>query len=253
VETTLTPQSPVPEPVPSLSLGARTVAVFARPARAWTGLEHRAQWWFPLLVALIVSVGGTVLIYHRAIVPTQMAQIERQVDSGQIPPEALPQIEEHVSGPLSMGISFAVVAISVPLMVCVFALLPWITAGFLLGHRFRYRDAFAVTAWAGLVAIPSQILTFVLGWVNQTMVGVHTGFGVVLPPEDVPSKLMTGLGLFLDHGIGPFALWYVVVLGLGAAAVSGADRRRVVLTMGAVWIALSAIVAVVSGLMTPGA
>ncbi len=123
----------------------------------------------------------------------------------------------------------------------------------LLGRRFRYRDAFAVTAWAGLVAIPSQLLTYLLAWVNETMTGVHTGFGVLLPVEEPPSKLLTGLGMFLDHGIGPFALWYVVVLALGAAALSGGERRRVVMATTAVWLAVVAIVSVIAGLMAPGA
>ena len=138
-------------------------------------------------------------------------------------------------------------------MTLVFALLPWISAGFLLGRRFRYRDAFAVTAWAGLVAIPGQLLTYLLGWINESMSGVHTGFGVLLPVEDPPSKLMAGLGTFLDQGIGPLALWYVLVLALGAAAVTGGERRRVVLTVGAAWLAVMAVVAVVAGLVAPGA
>lgn len=252
METTAVPQSPAPEPTPSLSLGARALAVFARPAQAWGGLERRGQWWFPLLISVLVSLGGTLLIYQRAIVPTQLAQFERQVEAGRIPPEAMARIEEQVASPVSLGISLGSLVVAVPLMTCVFALLPWITAGFMLGGRFRYREAFAVTAWAGLVAIPAQLLTYLLGWLNESMTGVHTGFGVLLPVEDPPSRLMVGLGTFLDQGIGPFALWYVLVLALGAAALSGGDRRRVVLAVGAAWVAVLAIVSVAAGLLAPG-
>lgn len=240
-------------PQPSMSVWSRAVAVFARPAQAWTGLEHRAQWWFPVLVSVLVSIGGTLLVYQRAIVPGQLAQFERQVEAGQLPAEAMARVEEQVASPLSMGVTAGAIVVAVPLMTCVFALLPWIGAGFLLGRRFRYREAFAVTAWAGLVAIPGQLLTYALAWINESMSGVHTGFGVLLPVEDPPSKLMVGLGTFLDQGIGPLALWYVLVLALGAAALTGGDRRRVILTVGTVWLVVLAIVSVVAGLFAPGA
>jgi hypothetical protein len=240
-------------PLPTLSVWSRAVAVFARPAQAWTGLEQRAQWWFPILVSVLVSIGGTLVVYQRAIVPAQLAQFERQVEAGQLPAEAMARIEEQVAGPVSMGIALGAIVVAVPLMTCVFALLPWISAGFLLGRRFRYREAFAVTAWAGLVALPNQVLTFVLAWLNESMTGVHTGFGVLLPVEDPPSKLMVGLGTFLDQGIGPLALWYVVVLALGAAALSGGSRRSVVRTMVVAWLAVVAIVSVVAAWFAPGA
>lgn len=240
-------------PRPTLSVWSRAAAVFARPAQAWAGLEHRAQWWFPILVSVLVSIVGTLLVYQRAIVPAQLAQFEQQVEAGQLPAEAMARVEEQLGSPLSMGFAVGAILVAVPLMTCVFALLPWIAAGFLLGRRFRYREAFAVTAWAGLVAIPGQLLTYVLAWINESMTGVHTGFGVLLPAEDPPSKLMVGLGTFLDQGIGPFALWYVLVVALGAAALTGGDRRRVILTVGTVWLVVLAIVSVVAGLFAPGA
>ena len=241
------------EPGETMSVWGRAVAVFARPARAWAGLERKPRWWFPLLVSVLVSVVGTLLVYQRAIVPSQLAQMERQVEAGQIPAEATAGIEEQLASPLSMGFGLVAVVVTVPFMTCLFALLPWITAGFVLGRRFRYKDAFAVTAWAGLVAIPGQLLTFLLAWINESMTGVHVGFGALLPAEDPPSKLVAGLGLFLDQGIGPLALWYVVVLALGAAAVTGGDRRRVITAVGAGWLVVMAVVAVVAGLLAPGA
>ena len=44
--------------------------------------------------ASLVSVVGTGLTYQRALVPTMLAQIERQADAGQIPPEQLDRIEQ---------------------------------------------------------------------------------------------------------------------------------------------------------------
>ena len=253
METMTQPLAAPVEPGPAVSIWSRSVTVFTRPAQAWAGLERRGQWWFPVVVCTLVSLIGTGLTYQRAIVPTQLAQIDRQVEAGKIPPEALDQIERQVSGPVTMAITLAAIVVVVPLMTLAFAVLPWLAAGFMLGRPFRYRDAFVVTAWAGLVNLPAQILTSVLAWTNETMINLHVGFGVLLPVEDAPSRLMVGLGTFLDHGIGPFALWYLAVLALGTAALSGGPRRSVILVLGGVWLAVLVIISVLAAVLGPGA
>lgn len=253
METMTQPVTAPTEPEPTLSIWARSVAVFARPARAWAGLERRGQWWFPLVVCVLVSAIGTGLTYQRAVVPTQLAQLDRQVEAGQIPPDALDGIEQQMSSPATLAITVASVAVVLPLMNLAFALLPWLAAGFMLGRRFRYRDAFVVTAWSGLVSIPAQIITSVLAWTNETITNLHIGFGVLLPVEDPPSKLMVGLGTFLDQGIGPFALWSLAVLALGTAALSGAPRRSVILALGGIWLVVIAIISVLAAVFAPGA
>jgi hypothetical protein len=252
METTTQPLTASAQPEPTMSIWSRSVAMFTRPAQAWTGLERRGQWWFPLLVCVVVSIVGTGLTYRRALVPTQLAQIDRQVEAGQIPPDAIDRIERQVSSPMAMAVTLGSIAIALPVMNLAFALLPWLAAGFMLGRRFRFRDAFVVTVWAGLVSLPAQILTSVLAWTNESMTNLHVGFGILLPVEDPPSKLTVGLGTFLDQGIGPFALWYLVVVALGAAALSGGGRRPVILTLGGLWLVVIAIISVLAAVFAPG-
>jgi len=253
METTTQPLAPSAAPVSEFSLWGRLVAVFARPAQAWSGLERRGRWWFPLLLCTVVSMIGTSLTYQRAIVPMTLAQFERQADQGKIPAEQLDRIESQFTGPVAMTMNVAAIVVILPLMTLAFALLPWLAAGFMLGRRFTYRDSFVVTAWAGVVTIPSQVLTYVLAWTNETMTNLHIGFGALLPVEDPPSKLMVGLGTFLDQGIGPFALWYLVVLAVGAAALSGGPRRSVIFALGGIWLVVIAIISVLAAVLAPGA
>lgn len=238
---------------PRMSIWARSVAMFARPTAAWTGLERRGQWWFPVVLCILVSVLGTALTYQRAFVPTILAQFDRQVESEQLTQAAADQLAEQMSGPGGMVMNLGSIVVGLPLITLAFALLPWLAAAFMLGRRFRYRDAFVVTAWAGLVSLPAQILTSVLAWTSESMTNLHTGFGVLLPVEDPPSKLMVGLGMFLDQGIGPLAIWYLAVLALGTAALSGAPRRSVILVLGGVWLVVIAILSVLSAIFAPGA
>lgn len=253
METTAIPQSPSPEPTRGLSLGARTAAIFARPTQAWGGLERRGQWWFPLLLSVLVTVAGTALVFQRALLPDNIAQIERMAESGQIPPEQAEASVQGMGTPLQMAISVAVVPLGVLFVTLLLALIPWMGAGFMLGRRFRFRDAWVVTCWAGLVTLPAQVLTFALAWLNETLAGVHIGFGALLPVADAPSKLMTGLGSFLDQAIGPFAIWHFVVLALGAAALSGAPRKAVLFTLGGLWLVLWGVLALLGGVLSPGA
>jgi hypothetical protein len=253
METTDQPLASAAAPEPELSLWARSVAVFARPSQAWTGLGRRGRWWFPLLLCTLIAVAGTGLTYQRALVPTMVEQFERQVESEQITPAMADQLAERMSGPFGIGMNLGSILVMFPLITLATALMPWLAAGFMLGRRFSFRDSFVVTAWAGLVTIPSQVLTSVLAWTNETMTNLHVGFGAFLPVETPPSKLMVGLGTFLDHGIGPFSLWYVWVLAVGAAALSGAPRRSVLLALGGVWLVVVAIISVLAAVFAPGA
>ena len=253
METTTQPLTATAESEPAISIWSRSVAVFSRPAQAWTGLERRGQWWFPLVLCTVVSLIGTGLTYQRALVPTILAQFDRQVESEQITQAMADQLGERMSGPFGVGMNLGSIVVVFPLMTLATALLPWLASGFMLGRRFRYRDAFVVTAWAGLVSLPAQILTSVLAWTNESMTSLHIGFGVLLPAEDPPSKLMVGLGTFLDQGIGPFALWSLAVLALGTAALSGAPRRSVILVLGGVWLVVLAIISVLAAVFAPGA
>jgi len=252
METTAPPQVTTIADEPSLSLGSRFLAMFARPARAWAGLERKGQWWFPLLISVVVTMSGMALTYQRAVVPMTLERMQRQVDSGQVPPGSVAHFEQQMRSPVATAMNVGSAIIIIPLVTLATALLPWLAAGFLLGHKFRYRDAFVVTSWAGVVALPAQILSYALAWINGTMANLHVGFGILLPVEETPSKLMTGLGAFLDQGIGPFSIWYVAVMALGAAALSGAPPRRVLTTLGILWVVVWIIFAALAALFTPG-
>jgi hypothetical protein len=237
-----------------MSVWSRLLAVIARPTAAWDGLERRGQWWFPLALSVLVGLAGMILVYDRAFVPTALEQVQRQVESGQTPPEAAAKAEEMMTSPVMKTVQIVVQSVVVPVVgALLMALLVWTVTGFMLGHRFRFRDAFVVTAWGAPIYAIIYVITYALAWVNESMQHLHIGFGVLLPVEETPSRLMTGLGLFLDYGIGPLNLWYVAVLGLGACALSGAPRRPVLVTLSVVWAILWIAFGGLAALFTPAA
>jgi len=242
------PETPRPEAV--MSPPARLVAVFARPARAWDGLRDHAQWWFPLIVMVIVGCIGSALIQERAVVPMMSDTWDEQVQSGKMTQQQVDRMEEFLSSPVGYAFTIGQQIIFIPIFVLMVALVIWFGVGFVLGTGLKYRPALEVAAWASLVNLPAQILTYVEAWMLQTFKGVHVGFGALLP-GDSHDKLMVGLRVFLD-AIGPFAVWYLAVAVLGAAALSGAPRKSVAWTLVSLYLVIMLGVAVITALFAPG-
>ncbi len=250
--------SPMPDaaPVPAhaepgLSPLQRAVAVFTRPASAWGGLEARAQWWFPMLVLLVVSLAFSAALHQRAMVPMMVDSWEEAVADGRMTAVQVDRMESFMSGPTGLAITMVQQLIALPVILLFTALLVWFGAGFILGTRFRFRLALEAAAWSSLVTIPGQLLTGALAWGRQTMKGIHTGFGILVPEADPPGKLQAALGFFLD-AIGPLSIWYLAVLVLGVAALSGARRKPVAWVLGGLYAVLMGCFAGLVAMMTRG-
>jgi len=221
----------------SLSLVQRAVAMFVRPTSAWSGLESRSQWWFPVLVIMVISAGLGAALFQRALLPMMSETWEQAVSDGRMTSEQVDRMETFMSGPVGLCMIVGQQAIAWPIILLLSALGVWFGVGFVLGTKFRYRLAFETVAWASLITLPAQLLGAALAWSRETMRGLHTGFGILVPESDPPTKFQTALGFFLDS-IGPLSLWYLAVVIIGAAALSGARRKSVAWVLGGLYVAI---------------
>lgn len=242
--------APAAEPGP-LSPVRRAFAIFVRPAAAWGGLRERAQWWIPMLVVLLVTLLGSLVIYHRAQIPTILDAMEERVSSGQMTGEQLQRIEDFYNGPSGLALMMGTTAVSLAAVPFIVALLVWFAVGFVLGSPFRYRHALEVATWSSLVSVPPVVLWDALAWVRQSMHGVHVGFGVLTPEAGPDEKLLRALAVFLDW-IGPFGIWHVAVAVLGAAYLSGAPRKSVAWALGILYAVCGLIAAGLAALIPGG-
>lgn len=242
-----------PPPAPAaLSALARAARIFVHPAQAWTGLEERGRWWFPLLATLVTEVALSAATYHRALVPDMFQRWDRAVANGQMPPGQLEGLQKFFSESwVAIATTLGSIVVVVPIITLLHALVVWFGASFVLGTRFRFGQAFAVVVWAGLVHLPASIIRYGYGWLQQSFEGLHLGLGVLLPEPDSPTKLHTGLTVCLD-AISPFAAWYLVVLVLGTATLSGAPRRNIAWVLVTLYLAFVAFSAAIAALFTPG-
>jgi hypothetical protein len=235
----------------SLSVWQRAVAIFVSPASAWGGLAERAQWWFPLVVTIVMGAAFAAALHERAVLPMITENWQEMVDSGKMSAEQLERMEAGMSGPAGVIMSAVQQVVVWPIILALMALVVWFGVGFILGTRVRFRHAFEVVAWSALVIMPGQILTGAIAWSKQTLSGIHLGFGILLPEPDTPTKLHFGLASFLD-ALGPLSLWSLVVTILGATALSGAPRKSVAWVLGGAYVALAILIAVITAMFAPG-
>jgi hypothetical protein len=228
---------------------ARAAAIFARPAGAWTGLEARAQWWFPLLIMVIVAASGTAALHQRALMPMLSESWDQQVQAGRMTAAQVQKMEDFFSGPGGLAFSVGQQIVLLPIITLLIALVVWFGVGFVLGSKMKYRHALEVAAWANLINVPGYLVAFTEAWFMQTFKGIHVGLGALLP-SDPGSKLLVGLGIVLD-ALGPFSIWYLVVGILGAAALSGAPRRSVAWVLASLYAIIVVVSAVLTALFTP--
>ncbi|MBI5168964.1 MAG: YIP1 family protein [Candidatus Eisenbacteria bacterium] len=230
----------------------RARRVFVSPSTAWEGLEEQVQWWIPMVLLTLVTVGLFFLLYQRAYLPMMLDQLDQQVVNGQLPAEQVDRMEQVYSGVPAQLMIMATQVIAVVLITLLWASVTAFGIGFVLGGRLSYRLALEAVCWSSLVSIPAQILVAAMAWSQETMKGVHVGLAALLPQADTPSKLQTGLTVFLDS-ISPFSVWNLFVLVVACSTFSRLPRRNVAWVLVSLYLALFAIGAVLSALFAPGA
>jgi hypothetical protein len=237
---------------PGMSPFARAIAIFTRPTQAWGGLKTRSQWWFPLLVILVCSAIVLVVVYQRAVVPMNAEQFDRMVDAGRMTAEQAAQAQERMSGP--MGLVFGLISqvVFAPLILLLIGAGVAFGVSFIVGTKLPFRQGFEVVLWSNLVMIPAGFLTAILAWSKETMRGIHLGPGILVPMSDPPEKWQVGVGSFLD-AFGPFEIWTVALVILGASTLSGAPRKSVMWTIIGLYLAARVAGAALAALFVPGA
>jgi hypothetical protein len=231
--------SPSAAQAESLSPIQRAVMLFVRPSAAWAGLEQKPQFWFPLLFMLVMTAGTTLLLHQRAILPMIQSAWEQQIEDGRMTAEQMDQMLAFMSSPAGIAVTIVQQAILFPVILLIAALLVWFGVGFLLGARFRFRLAFEVVCWAWLIRIPEVLVITGLAWTRETMEGVHSGLGALLPVADSPGKLQMFAAAILDQ-VGPLQIWFLVVGIIGASVLSGAPRRNVAWVLGGLYLVIAA-------------
>jgi len=248
MSTPVTPEIGAPESgQPALSEMQRILNMFSAPTKTFTDIKKNASWWAPFLIMAILSTTfvymvGQKITWEQVVENQFSAMSDKQKDQiAQLTPE---QQARQRSGML-MGFKYGsyVAPVIVLIIVLIVAALNMATINFGFGADIPFKQALAISWYAGVPRALFSILAIIMLYVIKDPTSfnmqnpVVTNLAVLTSQSQHPA-LYSALS-FIDI----FALWSCYLTGLGLATVSG-KKTSVGLTVTFGWYILAMLVAV---------
>ncbi|HTV13185.1 MAG TPA: YIP1 family protein [Acidobacteriaceae bacterium] len=222
--------------VAPLSQGQRVVDTFIAPSKTFTDILRSSSWWFPWLIAVVLSVVvglaiqqkvGWDKVYENVMRQASVAQQQRLE---QAPPDRQESIRKFTIATMRIG-SFAAPFIGLIVTVVIAAVL-LATLNFGFGARAKFGQLFAVWYYASLPMAIKWLLVVVTLYAGadpdsfniKNPVGTNLGYYL---PTDM-SKGIISLATSIDI----FTIWTLVLLTIGCSIIGKVSRGK---AAGAVW------------------
>jgi len=243
--------TPAPEaPGQSISAFGRIFGVLFSPKATFEDIVRKPSWLLPVALGTVLSIIVSFALNQRVNWPDYIRQqIEKSPRASQLSPEQKQQQAEAGAKftPVFVYIVGTVAPIFIVLLV---ALLMWGAYSLLGGISTNFGTAMGITSHAfltGLVSSPLMLLILYLRPYGTVDVDnpVATNLAVILP-DDSAKWLVT-----LCKQIDLFALWTLILLAIGFAAVNpkklkGAKSFTIAVTVWAVYVVVRVGLAFVS-------
>ena len=219
-----------PEAQPPLSEGARLANVFFAPSKTFTDIRRNASWWVPWLIISMLSIAFMYTIGHK-IGYEDLARktIMSSKAADQFEGLSAEQQDQRIQMTAKF-MKFAGYASPVSLL-----LVTAIVAGILLGlfnfgagAEVSFKQSLAVVWYAWLPSILSSILALISIVIGSANDSFKEGFNLQNPVATNPAyfmdpaqhKFLYGLA----SGVDVFAIWIVILLGIGFSSISKVKR-----------------------------
>ena len=215
------------------------------------GLAKRVKaklfWLWPLITICIVYIvmGYLMLPYTMQLVDFSMQQ---RAASQSIPPDRMETARNMAHTFSQVGIAFTPVFV-----VGVLALLAWlvVVTGSIVGLRAKFRDVFSLMAACSLITALQVIAAYIVvrtkGDEIQSPEQLMAPFGADIFIQDVHGAMLAFLNFFSI-----FEIWYLVILGLSLAYLTGASKGKAFIAITPAWL-VPLLLAVVRAKFSPGA
>jgi hypothetical protein len=222
--------------VAPLSQGQRIIDTFIAPSKTFTDILRSSSWWFPFLIAVVLSVVigfaiqqkiGWDKVYDNVLKQASVAQQQRVE---QAPPEQQARIR-NISIATTKYAVYAGPFIGLIIAVIVAAVLLG-TLNFGFGGHAKFGQLFAVWYYASLPMAIKWLLAIITIYAGadpdsfniKNPVGTNIGYYL---PTDM-SKAIVALATSIDI----FTIWTLVLLTIGCSIVANISRGK---AAGAVW------------------
>jgi hypothetical protein len=230
-------------PQQEIGIIGRMLRIFYAPGETFEAVAQQrstADWLAPAILSVAITVGSLVVISPVMSEFRQQA-LEQQMQN--MPPEQREMMKSS-QGMMEIG-----TLIAAPIMTFVVLFITsgiYLVLGRLLGGTLQYGQALTINAYAMMIAIPQQIIKTPLILAKGTPM-IHMGLGLALSEE----MLQTFGGRLLSSLVDPFAIWSIIVVGIGLSIVGQIERTKAYRGAALIAVGWLAIAAAMAGLGSP--
>jgi hypothetical protein len=219
--------------------------IFGSPSALFSRLREKPVWLLPLILATVASLAATAVSINyvdwSAQRDTMLERFDQSNMTAEQKEEALERMEQFSTNPLMRyGLPLAG-ALVTQLVAFFFLALIYNLSLPLLGTTGNYRRVMAVTAHAGLVALPAALLRILLVVLRRSA-------------EATTSLLAAFPGLegrFLQvilSRLDPFVIWQLVLTGLGLKLVFDIKGSKSYWLVIGLWLLITLVFGLLAGL-----
>jgi len=215
------------------------------------GLAKRVKaklfWLWPLVTICIIYivVGYLMLPYTMQLVDFSMQQ---RMAAQNLPPDRMETARNMAHTFSQVGIAFTPVFV-----VGVLALLAWLVTvtGSMVGLRAKFRDVFSLMAACSLIPALQVIATYIVvrakGDEIQSPEQLMAPFGADIFIQDLHGATLAFLNFFSI-----FEIWYLVILGLSLAYLTGSSKGKAFAAITPAWV-IPLLLVIIRAKFSPGA
>ena len=220
------------EKAPSVASGlVGMLNVFVDPAATAKRVPARLSWLWPLIVFSVIYaiVGYLMMPYSTQLADAAIA--ERSAQQGLGPQ----QIERAQS--IAHTISQLGAVLGPVMLILAMLLLAWLVSimGSVTGARAKFRNVFSLMASCSLILALQSIAAYVVlrakGDEVRSAEQVTPAFGLDIFLQDLHGPLFALVNFFSI-----FEIWYLIVLGVGLAALAKSSKGRAFAAITPAWL-----------------
>lgn len=201
-------------PVEDLSAFQRVVGIFTQPQRVFVYLRSKPDIWLPLIIAIIIGIISSFLVYDIAITDTITSYEQNENIPDAQRDMIIDSIEQRRHGAWRYVSIFVFPIVGAFVIFALIALAYWFIGNVILGGKAKYKQVFSAFAYSYLIiAIAGAIVKIPLILSKQT-IKVHTSLAILMPQDASHSALFR----FLDN-FDIFIVWGLIVFSIGYAVI----------------------------------
>lgn len=233
------PGTPAPDPGLKPNTVQRIIGVLFSPDATFASIARRPDWVLPLVILCVVGLLGGIAVAQRVDFNTVARDaMDSNPQTAKLPPDRVATMVRFTAASMKVAAYGSPVFTVLILVVVGGALL---LAFRLFGGEGDFKQAFSVATYSWYPRLAKGILAAVILlskkgisiWDLQNPVRSNLGF--LFDPKTQPVQFALGSSLDL------FAIWSVVLLIIGFAAVSRLSRMRSAMIVGGLWIIVNVI------------